>query len=98
MARGSASSLARLTGNLLQAKNDPPPIGEARENEPRQPGGAAEVDQASGRTRDEPVKLRRIEDVTPPQIGEGVAADEVDARRPPGQQLGIGLQTRACFT
>ena len=28
-ARGSASSLARLTGNLLQAKNDPPPVGQA---------------------------------------------------------------------
>src|SRR5215469_2704708 len=29
MARGSASSLARLTGDLLQTKNDPPPIGQA---------------------------------------------------------------------
>src|ERR1700730_19095194 len=28
-ARASASSLARLTGTLLQAKNDPPPVGQA---------------------------------------------------------------------
>src|SRR6516162_9011286 len=29
MARGSASTVARLTNDLLQAKNDPPPIGQA---------------------------------------------------------------------
>src|ERR1700745_968856 len=28
-ARGWASMVARLTGNLLQAKNDPPPVGQA---------------------------------------------------------------------
>src|SRR5215469_2130524 len=29
-ARGPASKLTRLTGYLLQAKNDPPPVGQAR--------------------------------------------------------------------
>src|ERR1700722_5085754 len=167
-ARGSASSLARLTGNLLQTKNDPPPVGQAlldrhlhcpgfagqgqflveplafgkqakgiwrekwrgqieqpverstgargqdmdgmgrprldaaranrnrrpgdarrlpqkrslsrirldqldigdtenREHEPRQPGAAAEVDQATCGWWNEPMKLRRIENVAPPQ-------------------------------
>ena len=188
-ARGSASSLARLTGDLLQAKNDPPPVGQAlfdrhvhcpgfaregqflrRTARPLETGRAypapetARPNRASGRAarrrarsrhrrggavppgsgmarivtsasviraasrrkrgfarigldqldtgnpedrqhearearrrcRDRSglraglgtkrQKLRRIEDVPAPQIGEGVAADQVDARRPPGQQ------------
>ena len=44
------------------------------------------------------MQLRRIEDVAAPEIGKRVAADEIDARRPLGQQLGIGLQPRECFT
>ena len=60
--------------------------------------GEAEVDQGFGRARNKTMKLRRIEDMPPPQIGEGVAAHEVDAHRPAGQQIDIRLQPRECFT
>ncbi len=94
-ARGLAQKrgLSRIPLDQLDAGN-----AEDREHEPRQSGAAAEVDQVLGRTRDKTKKLRRIEHMPPPQSGESVAADEVDARRPAGQQIGIGLQPRECFT
>ena len=65
---------------------------------PGKPGAAAEIDQALRAVGNERPQLRRIEKVAAPQIGERVAADEIDARRPSGQQLGIGLEPRQCFT
>jgi hypothetical protein len=44
------------------------------------------------------MKLRRIEDVPPPKIGESVTANEVDACRPLDQQRCIGLEPGECFT
>src|SRR5439155_21741040 len=192
-ARGSASAAAMLTGYLLQAKNDPPrignalakrrrhspvfagegqfildplplekealgPVGKKRLGEPEQPverrasaGGddidrvrrdrlyaaranrhidlgdarrlagkgafprirldqrdpgraknrqnqtgktrpAAEIDHALRAIGDERLQLRGIEDVPTPQIDEGIAADEVDARRPTDQQRSVRLE------
>jgi hypothetical protein len=68
------------------------------QNEAREAGAAAEIGQIARRVVDQGPKLRRIEDVPAPQIGEGVAADEVDARRPPDQQVCISFETAECFT
>src|SRR6516165_3869741 len=71
---------------------------EDRQNQSGEAGAAAEIDHATRPLRHKCSKLRRIKDVTPPHIGDGIASDEVDARRPAGQQLGIGLELRQCFT
>ena len=59
---------------------------EDRQHQPGKPGAAAEIDQALRVARDKRQELRRIEDMAAPQIAERVAADQVDARRPAGQQ------------
>ncbi len=59
---------------------------EDHENETGKTGSAAEIDEAARRLRYEGIELRRIEDVPPPKIGDRVAADEIDARRPADQQ------------
>jgi len=71
---------------------------EDRKNKTGKSSAAAEIDQTARRSRDERAKLRRIEDVSPPQIRERIAADEVSARRPLGQQTSIGFEPRECFT
>ena len=97
--RGDPRRLAQK-GGLARIGLDQfdPGHAEDRQHQPGKAGAAAEIDQASRVVRDERAQLRRIEHVAAPQIGERVAADEVDARRPAGQQLGIGFEPRQCFT
>jgi hypothetical protein len=71
---------------------------EDRQHQPRKPGAAAEIDEALRARRDKRQQLRRIEEMAPPRIGEGAGSDQVDARRPLGQQPGIGFEPRQCFT
>jgi hypothetical protein len=71
---------------------------ENRQNETREARAAAEIDHALGISGEEGPELRRIEDVPTPQIDEGIAADEVDPRRPPDQQRGVRLEPGKCFT
>ena len=71
---------------------------ENRQDEPGQAGAAAEINHAPRAIGDERLQLRRIEDVPTPQIDEGIAADEVDPRRPTDQQSGVRLEPGKCFT
>ena len=68
------------------------------QDEPRQAGATAEIDHAARSVGNEFPKLRRIEDVPPPQFGDRGAPNLVDARRPPGQQLSLGFEPCQCFT
>jgi hypothetical protein len=68
------------------------------EDKAGEPRPAAKIDQISCRLRHKAVKLRRIEDVPSPEIGDRVTSDEVYAGRPLGQQRGIGLEPGECFT
>jgi hypothetical protein len=69
-----------------------------RQHQPGKSGAAAEIDQALRAVRDKGQELRRIEKMPAPRIVEGAGRDQVDARRPFGEQPGIGLQPRQCFT
>jgi len=68
------------------------------QDEPREAGTAAEIHEA-GRCRwDVGQELCRIEKMAAPDVIERVAADEIDARRPSVEQIGIGGEARQCFT
>ena len=98
-AGGDAGRLAQKSGFArIRLDQFDPGDAEDRQHQPGKPGAAAEIDQALRAVGDERPQLRRIEHVAAPQIGERIAADEVDARRPAGQQLGIGFEPRQCFT
>ena len=71
---------------------------ENRQNETWKAGAAAEIDHAPRAIGDERLQLRRIEDVPTPQINKGIAADEVDSRRPTDQQSGVRVEPGKCFT
>jgi len=71
---------------------------EDRQDQPRQPGTAAEVDQGPGGDGDVALHLRGIEDVPPPDIAHGVAAHEVDAPIPRREQIDIEIEAIERFT
>ncbi len=68
------------------------------EDEPREAGAAAEVDQRRRRIGTQGKQLRRIEHVPSPQIRQCRLADEVDPPVPFPQQLGVAPQSVECFT
>ena len=72
---------------------------EDRQHQPGKPGAAAEIDQAARACAGHSgSSCAEFEEMPAPQIGERIAADQVDPRRPPRQQLGIGFQPGQCFT
>ncbi len=68
------------------------------EDEARQPCPAADIEQHAGFRREEREELRRIENVTAPDIAERARADKIDAPVPGGEQFDISLEPRHCFT
>src|SRR5258707_7049365 len=68
------------------------------QDEPREAGTAAEIHEAGRCWWDVRQELCRIEKMAAPDVIECVAADEIDAWRPPVQQLGIGGESRQWFT
>jgi hypothetical protein len=71
---------------------------EDREDQAGEAGATAEIDEARGLSRDEAQELCRVEKMPAPDIIKSVASYEIDARRPALQQIGIGSESRQCFT